>query len=70
MALPGETLRTGASPKCADCGTTVELTVCRSNAGYYIGSLCCCGPYSRESGYYADYSKATEDLMNGFWTPR
>jgi hypothetical protein len=52
MALPGETIRSGADPTCEDCGVTVTLQVCSSNAGYYLGTWCNCGPYSRESDYY------------------
>ena len=57
MALPGETIHLGASPICCDCGRTVELQVMRSAAGWYVGTQCDCGPYSRETGYY----KSAED---------
>ncbi len=50
MALPGETIGLGASPTCPECGFTPKLEVLRSNAGYYIGTQCLCGPYTRESG--------------------
>jgi len=66
--LPGETLATGAARVCPDCGVRVELQVCRSAAGYYIGTMCQCGPYSRESGYYASHEEAEEALETGlFW---
>ena len=29
-----------------------KLDVYLSGAGYYIGTYCRCGPYTRESGYY------------------
>jgi hypothetical protein len=52
MTLPNETIATGAAPRCRDCDRMPRLDVYRSGAGYYIGSWCACGPYSRESGYY------------------
>jgi hypothetical protein len=52
MVMPGETLATGADPTCDECGVTPQLRVFASNAGYYIGTRCGCGPYSRESVYY------------------
>ena len=56
----GETLFSGASSKCSVCGKTVELQVCRSYAGFYIGTMCNCGPYTRESGYFESRSAATD----------
>jgi len=48
--------------KC-DCGNDIPITVCRSNAGYYIGRWCAnCGPYNRLSGYYETEEQAKEDL--------
>lgn len=51
MTIPGETLATGASKTCPTCGVTVELEVHQSAAGFYVGTYCDCGPYSRESQY-------------------
>ena len=65
MTLPGETLATGAAPTCNDCGATPELQVCSTPAGYYVGTLCGCGPYSRESGYYSTFEKAKQALDSG-----
>jgi hypothetical protein len=56
--LPGETIRSGADPTCDECGVTVKLQVCQSAAGYYIGTMCDCGPYSRESDYYSTHEAA------------
>jgi hypothetical protein len=39
--------------------------VLRSAAGYYIGTQCECGPYSRESGYYRTYEEAESALNSG-----
>lgn len=60
MVLPGETIRTGASDTCPDCKEKLVEQVLLSNAGYYIGTRCNCGPYSRESGYY----KTREEAQN------
>jgi hypothetical protein len=65
MTLPGETEYGGSV--CEDCGTRLKLQVCHSAAGYYIGTMCDCGPYSRESGYYGSREAAqcaldTEDF--------
>jgi hypothetical protein len=66
MALRGETLATGASHVCSECNRQVsKLSVLHSAAGYYIGTTCSCGPYSRESGYYKKKSEAQFDLDNG-----
>lgn len=62
MTLPGETIATGASPFCPDCGHKMPIQVLRSAAGFYIGTECCCGPYSRESGYYATHAEAEAAL--------
>lgn len=64
MALPGETLSTGAPMTCPDCGKDVSLLrVLHSAAGYYIGTRCDCGPYSRESGYYKTPKQASDALL-------
>jgi len=65
MVMPGETLATGASPKCSDCGLTPQLQICRSMAGYYVGTYCECGPYSRESDYYKTAEQAQKALDSG-----
>ena len=68
MTLPGETIATGAPRTCPECGSTPTLRVLKSAAGYYIGTMCHCGPYSRESGYYKNYLDAKADLESGeFW---
>jgi len=65
--LPGETIASGASSTCPDCGMKLELKVLRSGGGYYIGTFCCCGPYSRESGYYRTSKEAQDALDSGFF---
>lgn len=68
--LPGETIGSGASPECEDCGLLVSLDVYHSGGGYYIGSYCDCGPYSRESAYYMTYEEAWEDFQSNTWLAR
>ena len=63
--LPGETIASGAPSTCAHCFKEVENEVLRSAAGYYIGTICACGPYSRESGYYRTEEDAQRALDNG-----
>jgi hypothetical protein len=58
MALPGETLRSGPPAVCEDCGVELVPRVCRSDAGFYIGTWCQCGLCSRESGYFATRAEA------------
>lgn len=62
MALPNETIHLGANPHCPDCGKLLLNEVLQSGAGYYIGTRCCCGPYSRESHYYQTREAAQFDL--------
>ena len=67
MVMKGETIATGVSKTCEDCGITPELKVHRSAAGWYIGTYCNCGPYSRESGYYATEALAQRALNSGLF---
>lgn len=63
--LAGETLLSGAPKTCSECGVMPELKVHMSNAGYYIGTRCDCGPYSRESGYYKTRELAEAAFKKG-----
>ena len=65
MVMPGETIATGGSPECRDCHRVPKLDVYRSAAGYYIGTYCDCGPYSRESDYYKTPELAKKALDSG-----
>lgn len=65
MAMDGETLASGGEKVCQECGTTPVLGVHRSAAGHYVGTYCECGPYSRESGYYASREKAQQAFESG-----
>ena len=65
MTLPGECVRDVATT-CVECGAHLEIQVCKSMAGYYVGFWCgACGPYSRESGYYRSYEEAEKALSTG-----
>lgn len=63
--IEGETIASGASITCVDCRVKLRLEVCHSAAGYYIGTWCDCGPYSRESGYYSTHKLAEVALQSG-----
>ena len=56
--LPDETILSGAPI----LEGVSEFQVMRSNAGYYIGTTCQEGPYSRETGYFPSEAIATEAL--------
>ena len=61
MALPGELA--GLNGVTCDCGKELELSVCQSAAGYYLGYFCPnCGPYSCETAYYSNREDAELDL--------
>ena len=69
--VKGETVISGAPQTCPDCGVTVQLEVLRSAAGYYVGTQCRCGPYTRESEeYYRSREEAERALREGTWTIR
>ena len=63
--LPGETIASGAPVICSDCNTEAIWGVYHSAAGYYVGTYCECGPYSRESGYYRSREQADKALASG-----
>lgn len=61
MALPGEL--SGLWGTVCECGQELKLEVLSSAAGYYLGYFCpSCGPYSRETGYYANRADAKAEL--------
>ena len=54
--------------RCTSCGCFLNLKVCKSQAGYYIGYWCDnCGPYERISGYYQSHETAQNALNNKDW---
>jgi hypothetical protein len=53
------------------CGVELPLDVCRSNAGFYIGTFGDDGPCSRESvQYWPTREAAQQALATGTWTQR
>jgi len=67
MAMPGETVSTGAALPFPDAKPTVAM----SAAGYFIGYIDSDGsPYSRESDYFRSYEEAAEALDNDTWEAR
>lgn len=64
--LPGETIGSGAAKKCPDCCKILTLDVYSTPAGYYIGTYCDCGPYSRESEYYKTHAEASAVFKQWF----
>jgi hypothetical protein len=65
MALIGETVASGGPGICEECGMAPTLGVYQSASGYYVGTYCQCGPYSRESGYFAKRERAQKALDSG-----
>lgn len=65
MVLPGENIAHGAPDVCPDCNRRLDFEVGSSAAGYYIGTWCDCGPYSRESGYYPTHEDAVDAFLSG-----
>jgi hypothetical protein len=60
-----ETLANDAPRICSECQEEPQLGVYMSAAGYYVGTYCGCGPYSRESGYFASEEDAKSALRTG-----
>jgi len=52
VMLKGETILTGADKTCEICGEPYSFEVLHSGAGYYVGTVCCVGPWTRESRYW------------------
>lgn len=69
--MPGETILSGAPDTCRDCGIELKFEVLRSAGGYYIGTRCDCGPYSRESEYFTtrDEAQRALDAESGSTSP-
>ncbi len=65
MSIPGETIAAGAAPRCEDCHRMPHLDVYQSGGGFYIGTYCACGPYTRESGYYPTREEAQAAFDGG-----
>ena len=68
--IRGETIGSGALGSC--CGQEVKMDVCRSAAGYYVGTVCrvCLLPYSRESIYYPTAKVVERHIREASWSKR
>lgn len=64
--MNNETIGTGAPGTCPDCGIKLVPKVLKTCA-YYIGTYCNCGPYSRESEYFATKAEAEAELASGIY---
>ena len=56
---------TSVDRPCPTCGGIPQVAVYRSGKGFYVGSWCRCGPYSRQSGYYSNRESAEVALPPG-----
>lgn len=55
----------------AHCNVQLPLQVCKSNAGFYVGTMGEFGPCSRESNEYFRTEKAAANaLQSGSWTQK
>lgn len=63
--FPGECVG-GDGSECSECNTKLELQVCQSAAGYYLGYWCSTdGPCGRETDYF-DERQAAADALETF----
>lgn len=60
MAINGETGHCYST--CTDCKQELLPQVLKSAAGYYVGTFCHCGPYSRETGYFRTKEEVADVL--------
>lgn len=67
MALRKETIHLGAPKVCPECKTKAKLTTLKGIEGYYVGSTCLCGIYTRETIYTDIHTAAQmlEDYLAG-----
>lgn len=66
MALPGEVGYDSGDICGAGCDEKLIAGPMQSAAGWYWGTYCPkCGPYSRETGYYALRQDVLDALMRG-----
>jgi len=65
--LAGETTGGQETSECAECKASLELAVCKSAAGYFIGYWCNAhGPCGRETEYFGTEQEA-EDVLESFF---
>lgn len=65
MDLTGQTIATGKPKQCVKCRQIPALQVVGCGDGYYIGTVCDCGPYTRESDHYGTSREANDRLRFG-----
>jgi hypothetical protein len=58
-------LREKVDSHCTKCDTDLVPRIMSAMSGFYVGTSCKCGPYSRESDYYAFRSEAQAVLDDG-----
>lgn len=63
--IAGETILSGAADTCGSCNIKLVLQPLRSGAGWYLGTACYCGPYSRESIYFETEEEAKKAISSG-----
>ena len=64
--FPGETVSSGAPSTCAECGKEMELDVCSTPRGYFLGYMCSAhGVCTRETDYF-DERQAAADALETF----
>ena len=64
--IPGETILTGADEWCTVCDGPAVWHVKSSPAGWYVGTSCGCGPYTRETHYFESLEEA-ETALSGYY---
>ena len=52
-----DTIIGGSDAKCYDCFEWPKVEVMKTR-GYYVGTVCACGPYSRETEYFKTREEA------------
>lgn len=79
VRLPLENTMTSYTPKVRPAGhlaslhgrPDLELQVLQSAAGFYLGTFCEEGPFTRESvEYFASRQSAEQALASGHWSQR
>jgi hypothetical protein len=51
--------------RCVICDVKLVPRIMSAYSGFYVGTSCKCGPFSRESSYYSFRSEAQAVLDNG-----
>jgi hypothetical protein len=54
---------------CPDCKVEIEVTICRSVSGYYVGHRCKCGAFQK-SEYYTEFDEVERVFNSGQYNPK